>query len=254
MARQLYLETGSDGGALLYSFDPPGLVARGASLSEAISAVPTGFAELLDIRRAAEATAMEVRAPQPGAEEPVSATEFSIAERYVRRGVVANGMTTATFTPDLVPMTRAEVEEAIALLAESRRRLVSLRPAIEASAGTGEVLGHRSTPARWTIGEQLRHIASAERWYIAKIVKGLPRLPRHDCPWERLTAVRVLVVGALRRLSGAELALQTRDTGEMWTARKVVRRLMYHEKFHRDTIRRDFRHFLGTSGNGGGGS
>lgn len=38
-----------------------------------------------------------------------------------------------------------------------------------------------------------------------------------------------------------EMAAVRKVGNETWTARKVFRRIMYHEKFHRDCILRDLR-------------
>ena len=234
----LLLEAGQDGGALLYSVDPPGLVGRGASLAAAVAAtVDRGWAEL-----ACMAVAADPRW------SPLSQTistgdvgpEFVIRETVRRRGAVANGMTTATFQADRAPLDRATIQAALALLERSRARLLSIRGVLLEQPDSGQsVLVFRSLPRRKTVAEQLRHIAAAERWYIAKISPELPRLPATRDIWQRLEAVRSLVVARLAVLDGPALNAETQVNGERWTPRKVLRRLMYHEQFHLETLRRD---------------
>ncbi len=103
----------------------------------------------------------------------------------------------------------------------------------------------RAWPGRWG-AEQLRHIASAERWFLSKIIPELPRLPVSHDVWQRLAVVRELVVESLSGLSGAALGCRALINGELWTTRKVIRRLMYHEQFHRDCVRRDLKLAGGT--------
>lgn len=56
-----------------------------------------------------------------------------------------------------------------------------------------------------------------------------------------MSAVRNLVEHTLAGLTADQLAVQNVVGGDLWSPRKVMRRLMYHEQFHRDTIVRDLR-------------
>ncbi|MDP2873555.1 MAG: hypothetical protein Q8P31_13615 [Bacillota bacterium] len=225
---RLYAEVGGDGGALLYTFEPPGLAARGYSLQEALDRALDGYTELAQMQ--AQATGAGQR--------PFPELTFTIVEQVNRRGVVGNGRTSATFGPDLAPVSAEEIPGILALLGESRRRLLELRPQLD-SPGAAGLMEYRSLPHRMTIRRHLEHIASAEKWYLSHIWRDLPRLrPRRDV-WQRLDAVRAQVVQTLAAAGAMALCEQTSVSGETWTVRKVVRRLMYHEKFHRDAIRRD---------------
>lgn len=234
---KLYAEVGTDGGALLYVFDPPGLVARGRSLPEALERAPDGYAELAEMRVNAAAAAAQPAAGAGAALAPTVNYSFVIAEQVNRRGAVADGMTSATFGPDFVPVSADELPGIVALLGESRRRLLEVRTELE-SAGLPGLMDYRSLPHRMTIRRQLEHIASAEKWYLSHIWTGLSRLaPARDI-WQRLEAVRAQVIAVLET-EGKVPQKAASVSGERWTVRKVVRRLMYHEKFHRDAVRRD---------------
>jgi len=246
---EAYAEIGQDGGVLLFSFDPPGLLARGTSLGAAVrEAAERGWPELRAMAAAAGRSleAAGKRSPWPTGATPPAApggeqTEVAIIETRERRGAVANGNTSATFRLDLAPLTPADVTASLELLAESRRHLLALRPLLECSPDPAAMLAFRSRPDRKSIAEQLMHIAAVERWYLVRIRPELPRLPVSAGPWERLAAVRGLVVRTLAGMGEHDLAIRTRVNGEVWTPRKVIRRLMYHERFHRDTIARDMR-------------
>jgi len=225
----VYAEIGGDGGCLLYTFDPPGLLARGASLEAALAAAAD---EAVALRRfLLEAGMLHLlRPPWREGESP----EIHIVETVTRRGRVADGRTTATFEPDLRPVTPTEAADYLTLMRYSRRRLLALRQEIPAGA-----YGFRSQPHRLTIEGQLEHIAKAERWYIRRLWPDLPRLPRSRDVWQRLELCRGLALDVLDAMSPEDMARTARVEGEAWTVRKVFRRFLYHEKFHLDTIRRD---------------
>lgn len=253
-AYQVYAEVGTDGGALLFSFDPPGLAGHGASVAEALEQARTrGIAELLSMAATAgRALVTDGRSspwPVPAPAAPAvpgqpQAHSLVVVETKHRRGPVANGNTTATFGPDLVPLAASEVPALLELLAESRRRLLAWRPILETAPEAAKLLRFRSLPHRKSVAEQLAHVAATERWYLTRIcppLPPLPRLPRSHNHWERLDSVRWLVVRSLSGLDPQQLAVEHRVQGELWTARKVVRRLLYHEQFHRETLTRDLR-------------
>jgi hypothetical protein len=226
---KMYAEIGGDGGCLLYIFDPPGLLARGNTVDEALAAAPAEAARLrlflaecgrLDLLGQ---TWDEGRAPR-----------FDIAEKVERRGVVANGRTVATFRRDLDPVRPEEVGGFIDVMRHMRATVLALRERISPAAYT-----FKSAPHRGTIDEQLRHIASCERWYLGHLWPVMPRLPRSDDAWHKLALNREAAYNLLGNMSPEEMARVTKVGGETWTPRKVFRRFLYHEKFHRDAIERD---------------
>lgn len=225
---KVYAEVGADGGCLLYSFDPPGLLARGATEDEAMAAAPGALAELRQFLAECNQQGW-----LPGGDLAVE-----VAERKCRRGVVANGMTSVTFQRDRVPLLREEIPPFLAVLDHQRLKLLELKERIPPQA-----YGFKSLPRRKTIAEQLTHIAACDRWYLSRIWQGLPRLRRSRDVWDKLSLNRDLVRRKLMSLTDADLSLVVAPQGEVWTCRKLLRRLMYHEKFHLDTILRDLRRF-----------
>lgn len=231
----VYAEIGTDdGGCLLYTFDPPGLLGRGSSEAEALGeAGGSGAAALRALL--AEAGRLELLA-EPWAEG--ESPSLVVAERVVRRGRVAGGGTRATFQPDLVPLRSDEIEPFLALLGHLRSRLEALRSTLDALPP--EVYRFRSLPHRMTIEEQLAHIAGCDRWYLTRFFPQLPgRLPPARDVWHKLYLNRERASARLRGMSTEELAAVRKTDGEVWTARKLFRRFMYHERFHQETLRRD---------------
>ncbi|MGH2376143.1 MAG: DinB family protein [bacterium] len=84
-----------------------------------------------------------------------------------------------------------------------------------------------------TIKRHLQHIAGAERWYLQRLALGpFPDLGRTRDPVERLVRVRTLVGWRLLRLSPEERARIVRTDGKWWSARKMLGRFLYHERYH----------------------
>jgi hypothetical protein len=86
----------------------------------------------------------------------------------------------------------------------------------------------------------LQHIADVEWWYLHNI--GLLRGVRPPSGYEReglgyLSSIRDVVSSRLKQASDKELGrVVTSSTQEQWTIRKVLRRLIWHERYHTAAI------------------
>jgi hypothetical protein len=94
-----------------------------------------------------------------------------------------------------------------------------------------------------TIREHLYHLARAERWYLQRLdLTPLPTLGRSRHPLRRLAHVRGLVARRLLRLAPAERARIIQIDGQWWSARKMLGRFLYHERYHLRSMARIARH------------
>jgi hypothetical protein len=89
---------------------------------------------------------------------------------------------------------------------------------------------------RGSIAGILEHIAGAENWYLAQLGMGLARTHLSGAPLEKLDVVRTNTRTRLVELIADERI--TRNRGELWSARKVVRRTLWHERAHTQQIER----------------
>jgi uncharacterized damage-inducible protein DinB len=142
---------------------------------------------------------------------------------------VADGETHAAFSHDLRPLTKKELERYLKLLDHSRERLIKLLEAIESEFG-GEMeklFSWRSNEESNSLGEVLGHIVRAEAWYLARLAKKIDR-------WSHYAVLRQLTIDRLRRLTSEERKQETVHPpyDETWTARKVMRRALWHERYH----------------------
>jgi len=98
-----------------------------------------------------------------------------------------------------------------------------------------ENLSWKPAPASWSIQEALRHVAGAERWYLTRILDPttIPHFKPCTSVWQRLKTVRAVVLERLSGLNEAERSVVVADeSSELWSARKVFRRYLEHEREH----------------------
>lgn len=146
-----------------------------------------------------------------------------------KKSRAADGHMVGFFDCDLQPIKAEEAKLLLAILSCSRQDLLALTRELEQSK-----LDYIPDPGEWPIAQILRHVASAERWYLTRILdpRSLPTLKPSRTVWQRLESVRALAIDRLQNLTAEQRsALIIRD-GEKWTARKVFRRFLEHEREH----------------------
>lgn len=131
-----------------------------------------------------------------------------------------------TFQTDYNPLMPNEAEQLAQWLDVSRDELLETVARLPEGA-----LDYKPNPNVWSIREILEHIADADWWYAQRL---------HHWPadlFERLAATRELVKSSLRNLTDQERGRVNIHRGEEWTARKVARRALEHEREHLAQIR-----------------
>ena len=227
----VYLETADDGRCMAHVPDLPGCFVRAPTRDEALSGVLEAILEHLDwLRRHGE--------PVPSAEESF---EFKIAGESRGYGPFDRRSAAALFPPDWESITPKEVARHFRLMAYARADLLALVRDLP-----DEVLDWQPDPQSFNIRRLLRHVGNAEKWYVSRIVPPETLPPE----WERdkdlaplsiiefLEMTRRTAVARLERLTEEERADVFYPVGwtdhpdEPWTARKVLRRFLEHEREH----------------------
>ncbi|MFQ5611997.1 MAG: hypothetical protein ACE5H9_07665 [Anaerolineae bacterium] len=146
---------------------------------------------------------------------------------------------TSTFLSDYDLLHPNEMESLMRWMAISRQELMDLVRNLPE-----EAFDWRADDDSPSVHEVLSQIAEADLWYTDRL-KQWPEAPLY-----RLAAARGVALERLRALTEEERASLTRHEGEDWTPRKVMRRMLEHE---REGIRR-IRAVLATQnrGNAGG--
>ena len=199
-------ETLKEGGYLAHIPAIPGCVGRGLSKKEAVARCEETLRSYLallihsgvsGVPRETEKIALEVR----DCAGPIFQTDYN-------------------------PLMPNEAEQLAQWLDVSRDEL------LETISKLPEVaLDYKPNPNVWSIRETLQHIANADWSYAQRL---------HHWPtdlFERLAATRELVKSSLRGLTDQERGQVNIHKGEEWTARKVARRALEHEREHLAQIR-----------------
>lgn len=138
----------------------------------------------------------------------------------------------AFFESDRPPLGYWDVEITLRLLNWTRQDLLdvvhSVTPDNLKKSISGEVRG--------SISGIVDHIAIAENWYFGQLGHGLERADLPSDPFEKLARVRENTVVQLVKLIGDEHI--AKDSDELWSARKIVRRTLWHERDHTQHIER----------------
>jgi len=204
---------------LAWVHELPGCYAHGSTRQDAVNNVVEAIERF---RTWLRAKGEEIR------EEPV---EFDIVEAA---GVA--GMTTGVLlTWDQAPLTPEDWTRVERWLRYSRLELLSaLQSMREEDLETAAGEGSRS------IAAQLRHLAGAEYMYALWTFDFRSKQDLKELlDWTRRMAMERMHILAGRRdnrLTRAEWSSD--EPPEPWTARKAARRLIYHQRWHLNSIRR----------------
>jgi predicted RNase H-like HicB family nuclease/uncharacterized damage-inducible protein DinB len=178
----------------------PGAAARGQSVAEAKENVRVAIKEYLALLR-------DVGEPVPQANKDI-VLEFEEVE-------------TTTFLTDYDTLRPNEMDTLFRWMAVSRQELMDLVKGLPQSA-----LDWKADAETLPIGEVLCHLAEADLFFTDR----LRQWP--ETPLFRLAATRGVALERLRALGEAERARVTLHDGEEWTPRKVMRRMLEHEREH----------------------
>jgi uncharacterized damage-inducible protein DinB len=227
MRIQVGLEQNNEGRELAWALDFPGCFAYGADQPEALVALVRAAVEYQDWVNSHAGKEMvnlgdfDVRLVETW-------EVYTINDDYdlVEGGYAVN----AWFKADWKPLAVDEIEHGLKLLQWSRVDLFRV-----AARLSDDVLDQQRPDERWSIRGILRHVANAEYWYLDRL--GLAGGARDQLPQdhiERLLAVRARLEAALPGLAGKVQVIG--KEGELWSPRKLLRRVLWHEIDHRNHI------------------
>lgn len=152
------------------------------------------------------------------------------------------------FTHDLMPAEPEEIVHCLELLKFSRQDLIA------AVKDLPDAVLDWDPPYRWfpewarwrTIRQILGHLVSTEIGYYLPMVgySGLSPSSLVGIPWsEQLRLSRAETEQFLVKLSAADDRARLTESDEVWSVRKVLRRLVWHELLHWKSIKRIIRDY-----------
>jgi predicted RNase H-like HicB family nuclease len=183
----------------------PGASARGQTVEEARQNIQAAIEQYLSLLR-------DVGEPVPKAGEPVH-LEFEEVD-------------STTFVTDYDTVRSNEMETLFRWMAISRQELVDVLKCMPQ-----EMLDWRPAEGQWSAAEIVCHLAECDLWYTDRL-KQWP-----ETPLFRLAATRGIALERLRALPESERGRVTHYDRQDWTPRKVIRRMLEHEREHIAQIR-----------------
>jgi len=201
-----------------YALDLPGCFSSSQSSKGAIAQAPERITEHLAWLSKHGISFLDANLP----------IEVEIVERFLsyesdeEKGYIVN----AFFEDDRRALGIWDVEVALRLMTWSRNDLLSL------------IQGEKDERLNENIEEEtfgsvtgiLKHIAIAETWYFGHMDFGLDRKHLPEDVFKMLAVVRENTEQQLVKLIGDQRIAN--ECGELWSGRKVLRRMLWHERDH----------------------
>lgn len=138
----------------------------------------------------------------------------------------------AFFADDRRPLSFWDIETALRLLQWTRQDLLNVIQPITQEQLSKRIVGE----VRGSIAGLLKHIAGAENWYFNQLDMGLTQVQLPDDPLDMLKTIRANTRSNLVNLIADKRI--SNNCGEIWSARKVLRRTLWHERDHTQHIGR----------------
>jgi predicted RNase H-like HicB family nuclease len=204
-----------------FVFDHPGCFSSAMTQEETVAQAPARIAEYFAWLSRRGRT---IFLPNT----PIRAQVVEVFRSFVSEG---NYVVNAFFEDDRRTLTRDEVDDALRLLDYSRRDLLALIQQISPEELNQPMPGE----AQGSAAGILDHIAWAEWWYFDRLNLAFPREEMPEDPFAKLAKVRALTRAQMPRLIGDDRVVE--KIGEQWSARKVLRRTLWHERDHTQHIR-----------------
>lgn len=159
--------------------------------------------------------------------------DFRIVEAYHNKQNSAGGEdeeSRAAFEDDLRPLEREEIINALQVFRWQREELLAGLEFLPAR------LFEQTIPGRgWKTMDVVKQIARTECLYLKKLGLQVPDMADGTPPLNALQLCRQQVEKLLPGLEGSRVAVE--QNGELWTGRKLVRRLLWQQRVRIDEIK-----------------
>jgi hypothetical protein len=156
--------------------------------------------------------------------------ELQVVESFDTYFIDENFTVNAFFEDDRRSLRAVEIERALKIHTWQRQELFA-----SVNMLGPEVMTLMLPGQRWNINGILNHVGQVELWYLSNLDLPLPTAEFlvHN-PFKILEVSFGLVQKLLPQLEGNSAVLD--QGGELWSARKLVRRLLWHQRDHIEHI------------------
>jgi len=167
--------------------------------------------------------------------------EYDIVETQKGTCPVISGSKAALFSYDLLPPSKTFINQCIRWMGYNRKELLK-----RVGKLSDEILDWKPEKKVRSIRETLNHVANCDLWYLSRLkdfkeLYAVPEYPKEKI-FEKLRAYRELAIRVLKSLSVEDRnkinvpRKWTKHKDEKWTAGKMLRRFLEHEREHIGTI------------------
>jgi len=170
--------------------------------------------------------------------------EMKICEIQMGTCPRISGNKAAIFSVDLIPPSDKKIKQVLRWMGYNRKELLTKTKRL-----SDEVLDWKPDRKTRSIRETLSHVANCDWWYLSRLkdwrkLYTVPQeYPRRKI-FEKLETMRKLAIQILKSLSPKDRyrinipKKYARHKDEVWTAGKMLRRFLEHEREHIETIDR----------------
>ncbi len=209
---------------IAYVFDLPGCFSSAETQDGAVLLAPARIAEYFDWR-------VRHGRPSPFADQGIVTQVDEVCLSRPAKDA-PEYIVNAFFEDDRRPLRRDEIDEVLWLLAQTRADLLAVVELVTPTQRKKRIAEGRLG----RINDILMHVAWAEWWYFDRLGLAFPRDDLPNNPLTALDKVRAQSIAALPKLVGDTRIVERNS--EVWSARKIVRRMLWHERDHTGHIRK----------------
>ncbi|MCL5677621.1 MAG: DinB family protein [Firmicutes bacterium] len=226
-AIEVSAEVAANSSAIAFAFALPGACGWGPSLEAALERLRWDVHwEVHWLER------HELASPVTSADAP-----FAVDETVAATGDPLKCDTEGFYRIDRQPLLPQQVGETLRLVGTAYRDITAVVSSLSEEQWTLPVAAGKRSP-----GQIVSHVAIAAWWYMTRI-PGAPAIQHWrewpSAPLEQVSVSQQVAARVLRELGEREVqAAQHVLDGETWSARKVVRRLVWHGLWHLKELRR----------------
>ena len=235
MRCSLYIDGTPSGPWMGHLLEEPGCIWLAPTPEEVVARGPAAIVGFFGwLRGHGEAEAATLTTPI-AAEIFVEVAELQEAENFGQSGGAVG-----LFGPDRLPAAPDQIATVVRRLGYARRDLLELVAELPA-----EALDWAPPGGKRSIRKNLHHVRNAQGWYLTRVLgwAGTEQLLPEPWPEETFESLR----WTLKRCTAALLDLpeayrtgiyRAAEPDEDWTARKMLRRFVEHEREHVEVVRR----------------
>lgn len=137
----------------------------------------------------------------------------------------------AFFKSDWKPLTQIDIEHVLQIISWSRRELIEIISKLD-----DDTLNKTIIDGEWSIRQIIAHLGRSEWWLVDRLGRTHSEELLPEDPFERLNIERGNLIEVLPDL--IDLRQVIGKDGEIWSPRKVLRRVCWHERDHIQQIQR----------------